>query len=149
MDRFKKGFTIIELSVSIVVIGILIGLSVFSFSKFRSRNIFYSKINGIRSLYIRINKKAVTSGKDCQLLIDKSNNVILGMQNGSVIQGDSIFLDPNRFSINMSPTTLTFTITPGGVANTSDTVRTFSITDTKSGIGKSIFISPLGVMEVK
>ena len=149
MNRFKNGFTIIELGIAIVIIGILIGLSVMNFSKDRSRNIINDKVNAIRNLYIRTNKVAVTSGKDCQFLVDKANNIVLGMQNGYIITGDSIYLDPNRFAISIPNNILTFTVTPGGVANTTDSTRTFILKDIKSNRQKSIFISPLGVMEVK
>ncbi len=149
MNRFRKGFTIIELSVTIVILGILIGVSILSFSNSRSRNIIDTKANSIKNLYVRINKTAVISGKDCQIVIDKNNSVILGLQGGSVIQGDSIFIDPNRFSIIIPNNTLTFTITPGGRVNTTDSTRTFVLRDTKTNRVKNIFISPLGVMEVK
>lgn len=143
----KRGFTIVELLVVILLIGILTSMTVFSYRSVFKRSKMEEAANEIRAFYEGINKKAVTEGYRYIIQIDRDNEFLKYLstetsKHDSLVLGEDIDLD---FAGGTNPVELTVFV--DGFVRDDDGVRDFDVINEKIGKTISFYISPLGVME--
>ncbi len=145
----KKGFTIIELMVIIVIIGLLTGISLFSYRSLFASSKLEEMANEIRAFYEGVNKKAVTEGYRYTIYLDRENEFLKyvsteGSKQGSLVLPEGLNLD---FAGGVNPVRLTVYV--DGFVKDKDDIRDFSVKNGESGKSLDFYISPLGVLEVK
>jgi prepilin-type N-terminal cleavage/methylation domain-containing protein len=144
-----KGFTIIELIVVILVMGILTAISLFSYRSLFSKSRLEETMNEVRAFYEGINRKAVTEGYKYTLQIDRNDDYLRyissdGSNRDSLILREDLDLN---FLGGINPISLTVHV--DGFVKDEHDVRDFSLKDEKTGDSASFYISPLGVLEVR
>jgi prepilin-type N-terminal cleavage/methylation domain-containing protein len=149
MER-KKGFTLIELMVVIVVIGVLAGIGIYYFRGLFVRQRLEETKNDVIAFYQRTNRYATTDGADYKIEVDRQNEFIRCMiAQAAATTRDSLGI---RSGLDLEHTgggTITFTVSADGTVDDDDDIREFTIED--NDINKTIkfYISPLGIMEAE
>ncbi len=146
----NSGFTVIELLVVVVIVGILVGLSVPAFRGVFKKGRLEEARNEVFGLYQRTQRYATTKGINYVLQVDGDKEVFRCMEdNVSAVVRDSVKLYSSLdLQFPAGGTSITFTVEPDGFVVRNDTTRSFSIYDAGTHRTLQFYISPLGVMEV-
>ena len=146
----NKGFTIIELLVVIVIIGVLTGMGIYSFPKLFKKTLLKKTMNNVRAFYERTNRYATSAGVPYKLEINQDYEFLRCMEDASITSTrDSLDLGSGLDLGYSGSGPMTFTITPDGLAEDDDNIRRFFIYDKETGDSVLLYISPLGVMEAR
>jgi prepilin-type N-terminal cleavage/methylation domain-containing protein len=142
----NKGFTLVELIVVIVVMGLLSLLAIPAFRGLFMGGRLEETRNGVLAFYQRVNRYAATEGVNYVLEINPAKDSLRCMKEGLVNVRDGVGL---RSGVDLTGATITFIVEPDGFVRDESGTRNFSIydSDTKDSLG--FYISPLGIMEVK
>lgn len=144
----KRGFTLIELMVVVIVIGILAGSSIYYFRGLFVRMRLEEARNDVIAFYQRTNRSATTEGADYKLELDKGNEFLRYMKDSTTASTeDSLGLRSGLDLFFTGGATITFTVNSNGSVDDDDNIREFSITDSELGKTVYFYISPLGVIE--
>lgn len=144
----RKGFTLIELMVVIVVIGVLAGIGIYYFRGLFVRQRLEESRNEVIAFYQRTNRYATTDGADYKLEVDKQNEFLRCMIAQAVATTkDSLGLRQGLDLEHTGGATITFNVNPDGTVDDDDNIRKFTITDSEIGKLIEFYISPLGVIE--
>ncbi len=143
----NKGFTIIELIVVVVIMGILSLFAVPSFRGLFQKGRLEEARNEVFAFYQRVNRYATTGGVNYILEVDVGNNRLNCMKEG--LPADVKDLLELRSGLQLTGATITFTVQPDGFVRDNDDIRSFSIYDSDTKRSLTFYISPLGVMEAK
>jgi prepilin-type N-terminal cleavage/methylation domain-containing protein len=142
----NKGFTIIELIVVIVIVGIL---SLFAIPAFRSlfgKSRLEEARNDVIAFYQAVNRYATAEGVNYVLEVNAGNNSLRCMKEGLPAKvRDSVALCSR---LDLTGATITFTVQSDGFVRDNDDIRSFRIYDSDTKKELVFYISPLGVMEV-
>jgi len=141
-----KGFTIIELIVIVVIIGILTMLSIPAFRGLYTKGRLEQTRNEVVAFYQRANRYATTDGVNYLLEVNMINDSLRCMKEGLGTVKDRMGMRPGLDLSNTVDDTVTFVIQADGFVK--GTVRNFSIYDNDTKDSLKFYISPLGVMEV-
>jgi prepilin-type N-terminal cleavage/methylation domain-containing protein len=145
----KRGFTIVELLVVIMLIGFLTGMTVFSYRSVFKRSKLEEAVNEVRAFYEGVNKKAVTEGYKYTIQINRDEDFLKYIstetsRNDSLVLREGLDLD---FTGGANPIELTVYV--DGFVRDNDGVRDFVVIDEETGKYIDFYISPLGVMEAQ
>jgi len=139
-----KGFTVIELIVIIIIIGILMVLAIPAFRGTFMRARLEGARNDVFAFYQRVNRYATTEGVNYTLEVNGTNESLRCMREGVTTKvRDSVVL---RSELDLQGATITFTVQSDGFVRAA--VREFKIYDNDTQDSLTFYISPLGVMEV-
>ncbi|MEJ2306509.1 MAG: prepilin-type N-terminal cleavage/methylation domain-containing protein [candidate division WOR-3 bacterium] len=145
----NKGFTLVELIVVIVIMGVIAGISIFSYRSLFARSRLEETMNEVRAFYEGVNRRVVTEGYKYLIQIDESDDRLEyisseGSQRDSLVLREELDLE---FSGGVNPIRLTVHV--DGFVRDEDDVREFLVIDENTGKSISFYISPLGVLEAK
>lgn len=142
----KKGFTVIELIVVIVIISILVLIAVPAFRGLFAKSRLEEAGNGVVAFYQRVNRFAATEGVNYILEVNEGLNSLRCMKEGlPATVRDEIVL---RSGVSLTGATITFRVQADGFVKDLNDTREFQIDDSETGRSLVFYISPLGVMEV-
>jgi len=144
-----KGFTLIELMVVIVIIGLLGGMAVFSYRGLFARSRLEETMNEVRAFYEGVNKKAVTEGYRYIIQIDKGNDLLKYISTDASRNGELILREGLDLDFEEAVDIIELTVFVGGFVRAEDNVREFFVRDNETGKLITFYISPLGVMEAR
>lgn len=143
----NRGFTVVELIVVIVIIGILFLLAIPAFRGVFARGRLEEARNEVVAFYQRVNRYAASEGVDYILQVDADHDSLrcIKEQIAGVVR-DEIGLHSR---LDLTGTPITFTVQRDGFVRDNDDIREFKIYDSETEDSLVFYISPLGVMEVK
>lgn len=148
--RDKKGFTLIELMVVIVVIGVLSGIGIYYFRGLFVRQRLEEARNDVIAFYQRTNRYATTDGADYKIEVDRQNEFIRCMiAQPTATTRDSLGIRSDLDLEHTGGGTITFTVNSDGTVEDDDNIREFTITDIDLSKTIKFYISPIGVMEAE
>lgn len=143
----KKGFTVIELIVVIVIVSVLVSFAVPAFRGLFSKSRLEEAGNQVLAFYQRVCRYATTEGVNYILEVDEDHNFLRCYQEGFPASvKDEVDLC-SRLDL-IAGATITFTVQADGFVSDNDDTREFKIDDERAGKSLVFYISPLGVMEV-
>lgn len=142
----SRGFTIVELIVVIVIMGILSLLAIPSFRSLFVGSRLEEARNGVIAFYQRVNRYATTEGVNYVLEVNPGLDSLRCMKEGLASVRDGIGL---RSGLDLTGVTITFTVEPDGFVRDNSGTRNFRIYDSDTKDSLVFYISPLGVMEVE
>ena len=142
----NKGFTIVELIVVIVVIGILSLLAIPAFRGLFTGSRLEEARNGVVAFYQRVNRYATTEGVNYVLEVNPGLDSLRCMKEGLADVKDRVGL---RSGLDLTGATITFTVEPDGFVRDNSGTRNFKIYDSDTEDSLVFYISPLGIMEVE
>ena len=145
----NRGFTIIEMLVIIVIMGLLAGMAVFSYRNLFARSRLEETMNEVRAFYEGVNRKAVTEGYRYIIQIDRDDDFLQyisadASRRDSLVLREDLDLD---FAGGANPIQLVVHV--DGFVRDEDDIRDFSVIDSEAGKSISFYISPLGVLEAR
>jgi len=144
-----KGFTIVELMVVIVIIGLLGGMAVFSYRGLFARSRLEETMNEVRAFYAGVNKKAVTEGYRYKIQIDKDNELLKYISTETLKQDSLVLREGLDLDFVGAVDLIELTVFVGGFVRDENDVREFFVRDNETGKLITFYISPLGVMEAR
>jgi len=142
----NKGFTIVELIVVIVVMGLLSLLAIPAFRGLFTGSRLEEARNGVVAFYQRVNRYATTEGVNYVLEVNPAKDSLRCMKEGLADVKDGVGL---RSGLDLVGGTITFTVEPDGFVRDNSGTRNFSIYDNDTKDSLVFYISPLGIMEVE
>jgi prepilin-type N-terminal cleavage/methylation domain-containing protein len=143
----KKGFTIMELLVVILVIGMLSGMTAFSYRKLFKKSRLEESLNEVRAFYEGVNRKAVTEGYRYILQIDRDNELLRSVSTETLKRDSLVLREGLDLDFVGGEDTVRLTVHVDGFVRDDDNVRELFLIDKDLGDTIEIYISPLGVME--
>jgi prepilin-type N-terminal cleavage/methylation domain-containing protein len=144
----KKGFTIIELIVVIVIMGLLMLMAIPAFHTLFAKSRLEEARNDVIGFYQRVNRYAAAEGVDYIIAIDGDlGSFRCVTDTTSCYPKDTLVLCP-RLSLTYEgdSASLVFMVQRDGFVKAQN--RRFSIYDSDTRKELEFYISPLGVMEV-
>lgn len=149
MNKFR-GFTVIELLVIIVIIGVLASLGLFGYRNMFRMGQEKEVISRIQKIYQRTHMFAVREGENFIFEINKTNNFIRSAPDtASTKTEDSIKVDKG-FVLDYPGSSMSFRVKANGnVEVIGGGNRNFNLVDVKENDTVHFYISQLGIMEVK
>ena len=85
LNKSDRGFTIIELMVVLVIIGIIAGLAVPSFIGVSRRNQIDAALNELLGAIQEAQRQAMRQGRNCRINIDTNTNFLTGNPSGCLL----------------------------------------------------------------
>jgi prepilin-type N-terminal cleavage/methylation domain-containing protein len=144
----KKGFSIVELIVVIIVMGFLTSLAIPAFRAVFARSRLEEAGNGVIAFYQRVNRYAASEGVNYVLQIDVVEDSLRCMKEGVGVVKDKAGIGRYMDLSDSAGANITFTIEADGFVRDNDGTRRFVIYDSTMGKTLRFYISPLGIMEV-
>lgn len=145
----NKGFTIIELMVVILIMGLLAGISIFSYRNLFARSRMEEAMNEVNAFYAGVNRKAVTQGYKYTIQMDRVNDLLKYISSDGLKQDSLVFRDGLDLDFSGGASSVQLTVYVDGFIRDEDGIRDFTLMDTVSGESVSFYISPLGVLEAR
>jgi prepilin-type N-terminal cleavage/methylation domain-containing protein len=145
----NKGFTIIELLVVILIMGLLAGISIFSYRSLFARSRMEEAMNEVNAFYAGVNRKAVTQGYRYTIQMDRVNDLLKYISSDGLKQDSLVFRDGLDLDFSGGVGSVQLTVYVDGFVRDEDGIRNFTLLDTVSGESASFYISPLGVLEAR
>lgn len=143
----KRGFTIIELMVVIVIAGILIGVAIPSFRILYSRNAITRGEALILNTVLEVKSKASSGTKSWEIILDGPTDSISTQPKGGPVATTKSL--PQGVEFTNGSLNLTFEFFRDGTAVSTTGVNTFSIQD-DNGRQKTLELIPqIGEVKVK
>jgi prepilin-type N-terminal cleavage/methylation domain-containing protein len=143
----KSGFSLIEMLVVIVVMGMLAGLSVFSYRTIFAKSRLEETMNRVRAFYEGVNKRAVTEGYSYAIQIDKEDNFLKYISADGSRRDILAFREGLDLEFDGGENPISLIVYVDGFVRDVNDIRNFSVTDTALGKSIDFYISPLGVLE--
>ncbi len=143
-----KGFTIIELIVIIVIIGILTMFSIPAFRGLYKKGRLEQTRNEVVAFYQRANRYAANDGVNYILEVDVIDDSLRCMKEGLATVKDRMGMGSELDISDSTGAAITFTIQADGFVKDNSSLRVFEIYDNETKKTLEFYISPLGVMEV-
>ncbi len=142
----NKGFTVIELLVVILIMGLLVLLAVPAFRGVFMKGRLEQAGNEVFAFYQRVNRYATTEGVNYVLEVKADKDSLRCIKEGGAgVVRDAIGLHKG---LDLTGAVITFTVQSDGFVIDDDDIREFKIDDSHTGKSLVFYISPLGVMEV-
>ncbi len=145
----NKGFTVIELIVVVILMGILSSIAVFSYRSLFARTRLEETMNQVRAFYGEINRRAVNEGYKYTLQLDRENEELRYISSNAS-KTDSLVLREELDLVFLGgKNIICLDVHVDGFVKDVDDVREFSVLDAETGKSIIFYISPLGVMEAR
>lgn len=144
----NRGFTIVELMVVIVIIGILFTLGIPSFRRVFGQSRLEQAGNEVVAFYQRVNRFATSEGVNYLLEIDVTDDRLRCIKEGTGAVRDIAEIGSRLDLSDSAGVNITFTVEADGFVRDNDGIREFEIYDSTTEKTLMFYISPLGVMEV-
>ncbi len=143
----NKGFSLIELLVVIVTMGIILGISVFSYRSLFARSELEKAMNEVRAFYEGVNRKAVTQGYAYIIQLDRENDLVEYVNSTGARQDAIFFKDNLDLVFGGGEDVVRLIVYVDGFVRDEDDVRDFRVEDANTGKSINFYISPLGILE--
>lgn len=143
----NKGFSLIELLVVIVTMGIVLSIAVFSYRSLFARSELEKTMNEVRAFYEGVNRKAVTEGYSYILQLDRDNDLVEYVNATGTRQDVIFFEDDMDLDFGGAEDVVRLIVYVDGFVRDEDDVRNFRVEDINSGKAINFYISPLGILE--
>ncbi len=117
--RARRGFTLIEMLLVIVIAGLLMGVAIPTFLKFSDKSALRSAAVAVSSMHARAKVAAIQRGRTTRLKMSAANNTMWVVSTNAAGTGlDTIGKVENlntRFGITFTTTRDSLTFTPRGI----------------------------------
>lgn len=145
-----KGFTLVEMLIVILVMGILAGITIFTYQSAFKRSRLERAMNGVRAFYGRVNRRVVTEGYQHLIQVNKDKNVLRAVKSTDVLVYDSLTFSENlNLGFDGAKKSFILVVHVDGFVDDEDNIRDFHLVNTETGDSALFYISPLGVMEAR